>query len=150
MSKKWEIEGLDSHKSLCDSAKIILTQRIEHLLAEIKNFFENETVENLHRIRIALRRVRYNMELFKACFDKKKFLIFYKRVEFLQDTSGKVRDLDVLNQNMSALKEENVKVTKAVFKKIGERRENLKDNFKLEMMKFIHSKVLSNFQKLLS
>jgi CHAD domain-containing protein len=150
MSKKWEIEGLDIHKSLCDSAKIILAQRIDHLLAEIKNFFENETVENLHRIRIALRRVRYNMELFKACFDKKKFLIFYKRVEFLQDISGKVRDLDVLTQNMLAIREEKVRITKAVFKKIEEMREDIKENFKLELMKFIHSKVLSNFQKLLS
>jgi CHAD domain-containing protein len=150
MAKKWEIEGLDTRKTLCESAKIILAERINNLLTEIGNFFKDETVENLHKTRIALRRVRYNMELFKACFDKKKFLIFYKRVEFLQDISGKVRDLDVLTQNMLAIKEEKIKVTKAVFKKIGEKRENLKENFKLELMKFIHSKGLSNFQKLLS
>ena len=150
MAKKWEIEGLDTHKTLCESAKVILAERINNLLMEIGDFFKEETVENLHKTRIALRRVRYNMELFKACFDKKKFLIFYKRVEFLQDISGKVRDLDVLTQNMLAIKEEKIKVTKAVFKKIGEKRENLKENFKLELMKFIHSKGLSNFQKLLS
>jgi CHAD domain-containing protein len=150
MAKKWEIEGLDTHKTLCESAKVILAERINNLLTEIGDFFKEETVENLHKTRIALRRVRYNMELFKACFDKKKFLIFYKRVEFLQDISGKVRDLDVLTQNMLAIKEEKIKVTKAVFKKIGEKRENLKENFKLELMKFIHSKGLSNFQKLLS
>ena len=150
MAKKWEIEGIDIHKTLCDSTKVILTQRVEYLLAEIQNFFENETIGNLHRIRIALRRVRYNMELFKACFDKKKFLIFYKRVEFLQDVSGNVRDLDVLSQNMLAIKEEKIRITKSVIKKIGEKRENLKENFKLELMKFIHSKALSNFQKLLS
>jgi CHAD domain-containing protein len=150
MAKKWEIEGLDTHKTLCESAKVILAERINNLLTEIGDFFKEESVENLHKTRIALRRVRYNMELFKACFDKKKFLIFYKRVEFLQDISGKVRDLDVLTQNMLAIKEEKIKVTKAVFKKIGEKRENLKENFKLELMKFIHSKGLSNFQKLLS
>ena len=150
MAKKWEIEGIDTQKTLCDSAKVILAQRVDYLLAEIQNFFENETVENLHRIRIALRRVRYNMELFKVCFDKKKFLIFYKRVEFLQDVSGNVRDLDVLSQNMLAIKEEKIRITKSVINKIGEKRENLKENFKLELMKFIHSKALSNFQKLLS
>ena len=150
MAKKWEIEGIDIHKTLCDSAKVILAQRVDYLLAEIQNFFENETIGNLHRIRIALRRVRYNMELFKACFDKKKFLIFYKRVEFLQDVSGNVRDLDVLSQNILAIKEEKIRITKSVIKKIGEKRENLKENFKLELMKFIHSKALSNFQKLLS
>ena len=150
MAKKWEIEGIDIHKTLCDSAKVFLAQRVGYLLSEIQIFFENETVENLHRIRIALRRVRYNMELFKVCFDKKKFLIFYKRVEFLQDVSGNVRDLDVLSQNMLAIKEEKIRITKSVIKKIGEKRENLKENFKLELMKFIHSKALSNFQKLLS
>jgi len=150
MAKKWEIEVIDTHKTLCDSAKVFLAQRVGYLLSEIQIFFENETVENLHRIRIALRRVRYNMELFKVCFDKKKFLIFYKRVEFLQDISGNVRDLDVLAQNLLAIKEEKIRITKSVIKKIGEKRENLKENFKLELMKFIHSKALSNFQKLLS
>ena len=150
MAKKWEIEVIDTHKTLCDSAKVFLAQRVGYLLSEIQIFFENETVENLHRIRIALRRVRYNMELFKACFDKKKFLIFYKRVEFLQDISGNVRDLDVLAQNLLAIKEEKIRITKSVINKIGEKRENLKENFKLELMKFIHSKALSNFQKLLS
>jgi len=81
---------------------------------------------------------------------KKKFLIFYKRVEFLQDISGNVRDLDVLSQNILAIKEEKIRITKSVINKIGEKRENLKENFKLELMKFIHSKALSNFQKLLS
>ena len=150
MSKRWEIKGLDIHKNFCDSAKIILSQRVDYLLTEIDNFFKNETVENLHKIRIAIRRVRYNMELFKICFDKKKFLIFYKRVQFLQDISGNIRDLDVLNQNILAIKKEKISVTKALLKKVGEKKENLKENLKLELMKFIHSKALSNFQKLLT
>jgi len=149
MSKKWEIEELNIHKSFCDSAKIILAQRVNYLLSEIDNFFKDETVENLHKTRIALRRVRYNMELFIDCFDKKKFLIFYKRVEFLQDISGNIRDLDVLNQNILAIKKEKISVTKRLLKKVEEKKENLRENFKLELMKFIHSKALSNFQKLL-
>ncbi len=150
MAKKWEIEELDIHKSFCDSAKVILAQRVDYLLTEIDNFFKDESVENLHKIRIAIRRVRYNMELFKVCFDKKKFLIFYKQVEFIQDISGNIRDLDVLNQNILAIKKEKISVTKALLKRVGEKKENLKENFKLELMKFIHSKALSNFQKLLS
>ncbi len=150
MAKKWEIEGLNNNKLFCDSAKIILKERLEHLTSAIIKFFENETVENLHQVRIALRRVRYNMELFISCFDKKKFLTFYKLVEYLQDFTGKIRDFDVLTQNMNSLKEEKIKITKAVFKRIGEQRENLNENLKLELMKFTHAKALSNFQKLLS
>jgi CHAD domain-containing protein len=89
------------------------------------------------------------MELFTSCFDKKKFLIFFKKIEFLQDISGKVRDLDVLTQNMNSLKEENIRITRLAFKRIREQKGNLKEDLKLELMKFIHSKALSNFQKLL-
>jgi CHAD domain-containing protein len=149
MAKKWEITGLNNHKSFCESAVIIMSQRIDHLLFVIRKFFEDESVENLHNIRIALRRVRYNMELFINCFDKKKFLIFYSKIETLQDLSGLVRDLDVLTENMNSIKKENVRVTKKVFEKVAEKKENLKENLKLELMKFIHSKALSNFQKLL-
>lgn len=149
MAKKWEIDNLDN-KTFEESAKIILTNRIANLLSAVNKYFQKETVENLHDTRIALRRVRYNMELFTSCFDKKKFLIFYKRIEYLQDFSGKIRDFDVLSQNLNSLREEKIKVTKNIFKRLGEERENLNDNLKLELMKFTHSKALSNFQKLLS
>jgi CHAD domain-containing protein len=150
MSRKWEIDGLSGQKQFKEAAKIILTGRIAHLITAIRIFFENESVENLHQIRIALRRVRYNMELFICCFDKKKFLIFYKKIEYLQDFSGRIRDLDVLVQNMNSLKEKNIRVTKNIFKAIGEERENLNEILKLELMKFTHSKSLSSFLKLLS
>lgn len=150
MAKKWEIQGLNNHKLFCESAKIILKERIDLLITSIIKFFGNETVENLHEVRIALRRVRYNMEIFISCFDKKKFLAFYNRVESLQDFTGKIRDLDVLTQNMNSLKEEKIRITKVAFKRIGEQRESLNENLKLELMKFTHSKALSNFQKLLT
>jgi CHAD domain-containing protein len=149
MAKKWEITGLDNHKTLCESAKIILAQRIEYLLEIIRKFFEDETVENLHNVRIALRRVRYNMELFPTCFDKEKFLSLYNKIESLQDSSGFVRDLDVLTENMNKMKSEKVRISKKVFERVSKTKENLKESLKLELMKFIHSKALSNFQKYL-
>ena len=147
--RKWEIENLSVEKTLCEGANIVLGNRIDFLLSAIKKFFEDETVKNLHSVRIALRRVRYNMELFPNCFDKKKFLIFYKRIVSLQDLSGSVRDLDVFIENITSLKEEKVKVPKAVFTKVAEKRASLNDSLKLELMKFIHSKALSNFQKMI-
>lgn len=149
MAKKWEITGLNNNKRLDESAKIILTQRIDFLLNAVRNFFENESVENLHDVRIALRRVRYNMELFITCFDNKKFLVFYKKVEELQDLSGLVRDLDVLNENINTLKNEKIRITNKIFDRVSQKKEVLKENLKLELMKFIHSKALNNFQKML-
>jgi CHAD domain-containing protein len=152
MSKsKWEIKELSNNMSFCDSAKVILSNRLNNLLNAVNLFFREENVENLHDVRIALRRLRYNMELFIECFDNKKFLVFYKRIEHLQDQSGLLRDLDVLKVNINSLiTNEKIKISNKVFKKVDEKRNELKGNLKLELMKFTHSKALKNFNSLLS
>ena len=150
-SKKWEIEELKNEKSFCEAGRIILKSRIDYLLTSIDNYFKERTVENLHDVRIALRRVRYNMELFISCYERKLFLRFYKKIENLQDLSGLARDLDVFKGNIKSLVEvENVKVNRSVLKKVDEKRVNLEDNLEIELMKFLHSKSLKDFYKLLN
>jgi hypothetical protein len=102
-TKKWEIKGIRKKQTVLKAAKIILKQRVDHLIKTINNYFKEQSVENLHQVRIALRRVRYNMELFISCFDRKLFLKLYNRVESLQDNSGFVRDLDVFKENIASL-----------------------------------------------
>ena len=90
------------------------------------------------------------MELFTICFDKKIFLIFYKRVELLQDLSGKVRDHNVMKENIELLnKKDKVDISDAIRTKLNQRRERLNNTFILELMKFNHSKALKSFVKLL-
>ncbi|MFC2103542.1 CHAD domain-containing protein [Bacteroidota bacterium] len=150
-SKKWEIPGITKRQSVFTAAKKILKYRIEHLLNTIDNYFKDRNVENLHDIRIALRRVRYNMELFIECFDRKIFLKFYKRVELLQDLSGMVRDLDVFKENIQSLIDEaHVRVNKPVLKKVEEKKSLLENDLELELMKFLHEKPLKEFTKLLN
>ena len=150
-TKKWEIEGIKRRQSFCNASKVILNVRLEHLINRIDDYFKERNVENLHDIRIALRRVRYNMELFIICFDRKIFLRFYNRVEILQDISGLVRDLDVFKENISSLiAEELVKVSRSVITKVEEKRKTLENKLELELMKFLHSKSLKDFSKLLN
>ena len=150
-AKKWEIDGVKKRQSFCNASKIILNARLNHLINTIDNYFKDRNVENLHDIRIALRRVRYNMELFIICFDRKIFLRFYKIIENLQDLSGLVRDLDVFKENISSLiTEERVKVNRSVLVKVEERRKTLENKLELELMKFLHSKSLKDFNKLLN
>ncbi len=121
-TKKWEIDGLKKRQSFCSASKIILKARLDHLINKIDDYFKERNVENLHDVRIALRRVRYNMELFIICFDRKIFLRFYNRIERLQDNSGLVRDLDVFKENISSLiSEEQVKVSRSVLTKVEEK-----------------------------
>ena len=105
-SKKWEIGGIKKKQTVIKAAKIILKSRFDHLITTINSYFKNPSVENLHQVRIALRRVRYNMELFIACFDRKLLLKLYNKVESLQNHSGFVRDLDVFKENLNSLTKE--------------------------------------------
>jgi CHAD domain-containing protein len=150
-AKKWEIDGIKKRQSFCNASTIILKARLDHLMNTIDEYFKDRNVENLHDIRIALRRVRYNMELFIICFDRKIFLRFYNRIEKLQDISGLVRDLDVFKDNIASLiTEEHVKVSRSVLTKVEEKRKTLENNLELELMKFLHSKSLKDFNKLLN
>ncbi len=150
-TKKWEIDGIKKRQSFCNASKIILKSRLDHLINKIDDYFKERNVENLHDIRIALRRVRYNMELFIICFDRKIFLRFYNIIENLQDISGLVRDLDVFKENISSLiAEERVKVSRSVLTKVEEKRKTLENKLELELMKFLHSKSLKDFYKLLN
>src|SRR5512146_1458203 len=99
--KKWQIDDLDDRLAYCKAANVVLKNRLSQVQGDIKEYFSSESVEGLHRIRISLRRLRYSMELFISCYDKKQFTTLYEMVTGLQDLSGKVRDFDVMKENMA-------------------------------------------------
>ncbi len=146
-ANKWEIKGLKKTTRLCETSSLVLNKRVKVLKKSIKSYLEENTPENLHQIRIALRRVRYNMELFVICFDKKKFLIFYNLIKLLQDLTGTARDLDVLEENFKSYfnkDEEN-----AELKLINQKKSDLKHQLEADLTGFLKSKELKDFQKML-
>lgn len=151
MKRKWEIEKLKNTKQFKKSANLIIKNRIESFLVYTNIYFKDYSVENLHNVRIALRRVRYSMELFIICFDKKIFLKFYNKVQMLQDLSGNVRDVDISLENINSLVNENhIQIDPEIISKANEKKTTLEENFKLELMKFTLSKILKDFLKQLS
>lgn len=151
MKRKWEIDKLKNTKQFKKSANLILQDRIESLLTFTKKYFNDLSVENLHDVRIALRRVRYSMELFIVCYDKKIFIKFYNKVEHLQDLSGNVRDVDISIENINSLvNDNNIKIDNAIILKAKEKKILLEEKFRLELMKFTLSKVLKDFLKLIT
>ncbi len=151
MKRKWEIEKLIDSKTFKKSANLIMTNRIESLLTCINIYFQDRSVESLHDVRIALRRVRYSMELFIVCYDKKIFTKFYNNVQLLQDLSGNVRDVDISLENYSSLvNEDKIKLNEEIILKANQKKIALEENFKLELMKFTLSKVLKDFLKQLT
>ncbi len=151
MKRKWEIEKLKDSKQFRKSANIVLKTRIESLLDFSEKYFKNQTVENLHDVRIALRRVRYSMELFIVSYDRKVFLKLYNKVQSLQDNSGAVRDVDISVENINSLVAENqINIDSEFLDKAKAKKNILEEKFKLELMKFTLSKFLKDFLKQIS
>jgi CHAD domain-containing protein len=147
---KWKIKGLNGKFSFRKTAFIILNERLNNLNSLIKSFLKNETADNLHNVRISLRRLRYNMELFYVLFDKEKFLKLYNMIENLQDKTGYVRDIHIIKQNILLFgQEEEITITNRINARIEEKEKLLNDNLKLELSAFLRSGELKNFMKIL-
>lgn len=147
---KWKIKGLNPKYSFRKAAIIILNKRINNLKTLITHFLTTGTIESLHEMRISLRRVRYNMELFFILIDKKKFLKLYKILENLQDKTGAVRDIHVLKQNILLFtKEDEITIPDKMNIRIDEKEKLLNDDLRLELSSFLHSEELKDIMKIL-
>jgi CHAD domain-containing protein len=146
--EKWILTGIDKNSIFYLAAKSTLTNRNNTLCEKIKTYLDVSTVENLHEVRIAFRRLRYSLEVFAACFPTKEYGKFYNSIEKLQDRTGMRRDLDVIKFYLSG------KVTgnksKGLIAKIEQENNVLGEEIKLELMAFLHSKNLKKFINLLS
>jgi CHAD domain-containing protein len=148
-SPKWKIKGLNGKFSFRKTAFIILDERLDNQNRLIKRFLKNETAESLHNVRISLRRLRYNMELFYGLFDREKFLKLYNMIENLQDKTGSVRDIFILKQNILLFgQEDDITIPDKMNIKIEEKEKLLNDNLRLELSTFLRSAELKNFMKI--
>ncbi len=149
-NKKWKIKGLKNDTPLSETSRIVLRQKLNGVLSSIKKYFTNTSPDNLHNLRIALRRLRYNLEIFITCFDEKEIILFYQKVENLQDVTGNLRDLDVLSENieLNSAPGENDKI-KLLSEKVEIQKKELFDGLKLSLMEFLHSKNLKEFKKMI-
>lgn len=144
-----KIKSLSKKMPLKEAAKRVISSRVDTMIESIKKYLNDLTVENLHKVRIAVRRVRYNLEIFECCFEKKKFLVFYKKVERLQDISGSRRDLDVLLQNVTMLENEGKIINSSgLTDAVQIKRNDISEKLTLELNKFLKSKSLRDFNKL--
>lgn len=143
---KWRIKGPVATTSFSEASKLVLIKRIKVLVKAVRKYFNDESAENLHEIRIAIRRLRYTLEVFYSCFEKNIFTSFYDQIEFLQDLSGEVRDLDVLKETALSLAGEKVKISIVFLNKLSVKRTELNEKLRLELMKFIHGSEIKDFR----
>lgn len=149
--KKWKFKGIDDNTSFSCAGVIIILNRCETLKKSINLFLDHGTEENLHSVRIAIRRLRYNMEVFSSSFEKKKFTALYNLVEHLQDLTGKKRDLDVLLISIKNLSEINgISIDNKFFETVENQKNMLNDTLQNEFFHYLKSDELNDFAKILN
>lgn len=94
MSRAWTVPDLDPEAPLATNARRILAVRIAELFSYAPVIPDAEATQALHDARIAAKRLRYTLELFRSIFgDDGEWAI--ERIKELQEDLGQLHDHDV-------------------------------------------------------
>jgi CHAD domain-containing protein len=86
---------LDCQGSFGESAARVIEVRAEEVFAYAGGVLDLEDVEPLHDMRVATRRLRAAMEMFRPCFPRKRYRRAMKPLKTLAAALGERRDRDV-------------------------------------------------------
>ena len=95
MAKPRKIIGLNPNQSYRENARIVLPQKVEEVYSWEQFIRDPERREELHNMRISIKRLRYTMEFFAVNYDK-HFTDFLETIIELQDILGDIHDSDVV------------------------------------------------------
>ena len=95
MAKPQKITGLNPKQSFRENARTILPQKIEEVYSWEQFIRDSEKREELHNMRISIKRLRYTMEFFTINYNK-HYTEFIKTIIDLQDILGDIHDSDVV------------------------------------------------------
>ena len=103
MAKAYKVVGVAPLRSYRENARIILPQRLEEVYTW-EPFIRDETRrEELHNMRISIKRLRYTMELFRVAYQNgsqrsavSSYTEFLAMIVDLQEILGDIHDADVV------------------------------------------------------
>ncbi|MDE0634624.1 MAG: CHAD domain-containing protein [Candidatus Poribacteria bacterium] len=104
MAKPQKITGLNPKQSFRENARTILPQKVEEVYTWEQFIQDPEKREELHNMRISIKRLRYTMEFFAINYDK-HFTDLIETIIDLQDVLGDVHDSDVVLEVLTNYKE---------------------------------------------
>ena len=104
MAKPQKITGLNPKHSFRENARTILPQKVEEVYTWEEFIRDPERREELHNMRISIKRLRYTMEFFAINYDK-HFTDLIETIIDLQDVLGDVHDNDVVLEVLTEYKE---------------------------------------------
>jgi CHAD domain-containing protein len=111
MTKAWPVQNLDPSERVDTNARRILAVRIAEFYSHTPALANEDAVDELHAMRIAAKRLRYSLELFRDLYGKKGELQI-DRVKQLQEELGHIHDIDVriglIEQELLAFAQEQI------------------------------------------
>lgn len=96
MSDPIKIDNISPEKPLNVCARRIIIGYFQEMMSHKKGASDDISIEFVHDMRVASRRLRAAMDNFAVCFESEQFKKLYKQVKIMTQTMGAVRDLDVL------------------------------------------------------
>lgn len=95
MAKAREIKGIDPQTPFARVAATVVRVRVDELLEHSHGALDLVDIEGVHDARVATRRLRAALEVFRACFPKKQYAAVLREVKAVADALGERRDRDV-------------------------------------------------------
>ncbi|MFI5028101.1 MAG: CHAD domain-containing protein [Solirubrobacterales bacterium] len=95
MARPREVSGLDCKGPFGLAAAVVVEARSEEVFAHSGGVLDLDQLEPLHDMRVATRRLRAAMEVFRSCFPRKPYRRAMKPLKALADALGERRDRDV-------------------------------------------------------
>lgn len=95
MARAREVGDLDCEESFALTAARVIDVRADEVIDHSAGVLELDDIERVHDMRVATRRLRAAMEVFRPCFPGKQHRAALREVKALADALGKRRDPDV-------------------------------------------------------
>jgi CHAD domain-containing protein len=95
MAKAREIPGLSTDLAYGEVAARVLEVRCQELIEHSENVLDTGDIERVHAMRVATRRLRAAIEIFRPCFPKSEGRRTLGEIKALADALGERRDRDV-------------------------------------------------------
>ena len=169
MAKAHKITGVEPLRSYRENARIILSQKVEEVYTWESFIWDEARREELHNMRIAIKRLRYTMELFRVAYrlpkkqakkasvtGNKRFVEFLDVIIDLQEILGDIHDGDVVlgvlvdYASQSENQSERVAVLPGVAELITQAKEIRKSDYETFLKKWEQLSETSFKEKLLS
>lgn len=106
MAKAKRVSGIRCDRSTAFNARLVIQTRLEEMLAFAPWVDDPANVEEIHNLRIAAKRLRYSLELFRFALPSGTNSLI-NEVKEIQEHIGDLHDADVMIERMISISRDN-------------------------------------------